>query len=111
MSDHRFVYVTVSSEDEGLAIARTVVEERLAACANLLPPIRSVYHWNGRVEDGVEHTLVLKSRADRIDALTARIVDLHSYDVPCVVALPIVDGHPAYLAWLSAELDRDPSAG
>lgn len=106
MTPYRFVYVTVASADEGATIARTVVSERLAACANLLPPIRSFYWWGGAVQDDDEHVVVLKSREDRVEALTARIVELHSYDVPCVVALPIDAGNPAYLGWLGEELDR-----
>ena len=104
-ASHRFVYVTVSSADEGESIARAVVGERLAACANLLPPMRSFYWWNDAVQADAEHVLVLKSRQDRLDALTARITALHSYEVPCVVALPILAGNPDYLAWLDRELD------
>lgn len=106
MTPYRFVYVTVGSAEEGATIARAVVTERLAACANLLPPVRSFYWWNGALQDDAEHVLVLKSREDRVEALTARIRELHSYEVPCVVALPIEAGNPAYLSWLGEELDR-----
>ncbi len=96
-------YVTCASEGEAVRIGRTVVEERLAACANLLPGVTSIYRWQGRIETATEVALVLKTRAALVDALTARIKALHSYTVPCVVALPIRAGNPDYLAWLVAE--------
>ncbi len=96
-------YVTCASEGEALRIGRTVVEERLAACANLVPGVTSIYRWQGRIETTTEVALVLKTRASLVDALTARIKALHSYTVPCVVALPVRAGNPDYLAWLVAE--------
>jgi len=96
-------YVTCASSEEALAIGRAVVEARLAACANLLPGLTSIYHWQGRIETGSETALVLKTRADLVDALTAKVGALHSYSVPCVVALPIRGGNADYLAWLASE--------
>lgn len=101
--EHRFCWVMCASAEEAERIARAVVGQRLAACANLLAPAASVYWWQGRLEQGTEVPLVLKTRADLVDALTARVVALHSYECPCVVALPITGGHGPYLAWLSAE--------
>lgn len=99
----RLVYVTAPGRDEALAIARLVVTERLAACANLLGPITSVYWWDGRVNQEDEVALVLKTRQSLVEALTARIRQIHPYQCPCVVALPIVGGNPDFLAWIATE--------
>lgn len=97
------VYITTPTIDEARRIARTLVEERLAACVNILPPSETVYHWGGAIETATESTLIAKTRADRFDALLARVRSLHSHEVPCVVALPVVAGNPRYLEWLAAE--------
>ena len=86
-------------------IGRALVEERLAACVNVVGPIRSIYRWQGAVEEADEHLLVVKARAADVPALEARVRALHSYDVPEVLALPVTAGSAAYLAWL-AERDR-----
>ena len=101
--EFRLLYVTASSTDEAARIGRTVVEERLAACGNVLPGMRSIYWWEGQVQEEPEAVLILKTRADLVDALTARVRALHGYSVPCVVALPILAGNPDYLAWLAKE--------
>ena len=98
-----FCYVTSGSREEALAIGRTVVEERLAACANVLDGVSSIYWWQGALEQASEAVLILKTRAELVERLTARIRELHSYDCPCVVALPIEGGNPAYLDWIAAE--------
>lgn len=103
----RWCYVTCASVEEALRIGRAAVEERLAACANVLPGLASIYRWQGRIESGQEAALILKTRAELVDPLTARVRALHSYSVPCVVALPIVAGNPTYLAWLVAETEPD----
>lgn len=96
-------YVTASSKDEALRIGRTVVDERLAACANILDGMTAIYHWQGKIEEGAEAVLILKTELNLIDALTARVKALHSYTVPCVVAWPIAAGNPDFLAWIGAE--------
>ena len=104
MSDSPEAFVVLStapSEEEAATIARALVDERLAACVQLVPKIRSFYRWEGEVHDDPEHLLVIKTTAARRDALIARIGELHSYDVPEAVALPIAAGSQAYLAWLS----------
>ncbi len=98
-----FVYVTASSAEEAGKIGRALVEARLAACANVLGAIQSYYWWEGAVQEDSEAALVLKTRADLVEALTAKVKELHSYDCPCVVALPIEGGNPAFLAWIDAE--------
>ena len=101
------VLVTAGSNEEGRRIGRAMVEERLAACVNVVGPIRSIYRWEGAVEEAEEHLLVMKARTADVPALTARVRALHSYDVPEVVALPLTGGSEAYLAWLAAATDRD----
>ncbi|MEM2868961.1 MAG: divalent-cation tolerance protein CutA [Thermoplasmata archaeon] len=96
------IYVTARDRTEGLKIARCVVRERLAACANVFR-IRSVYWWKGRVEEGGEVAVVLKSRTELLRRLVARIRELHSYELPCVVAVPIMGGNPAFLRWIKEE--------
>jgi periplasmic divalent cation tolerance protein len=92
-------YVTAGS----LATARTVVEERLAASANVLDGATSIYWWRGALEEASEAVLILKTRTELVERLAARIRELHSYECPCVVALPIVAGNPQYLAWIARE--------
>lgn len=84
-------------------IARAVVGERLAACANILGGIESVYWWQGKVCDGSEVALILKTTAERQPDLIDRIKELHSYECPCVVCLPIADGNRDFLNWIAAE--------
>jgi periplasmic divalent cation tolerance protein len=98
-----FCYVTADSRDEALTIGRAVVEERLAACANVLDGLTSIYWWQGALEQAGEAVLILKTRAELVDRLTSRIRELHSYECPCVVALPIDAGNPAYLDWIARE--------
>lgn len=97
------IYITTSSRDEALRIGRTVVADRLAACANVLPAITSVYRWQGEIHEDGESSLILKTRSDLVERLTARVKELHSYDCPCVVALPITDGNPDFLRWIAEE--------
>jgi periplasmic divalent cation tolerance protein len=98
-----FCYVTAGSRAEALTIGRTVVQERLAACANVLAGMTSIYWWQGALEQADEAVLVLKTRAELVERLTARIRELHSYECPCVVALPIAAGNPDYLDWIARE--------
>ncbi len=103
MSDARFIDVTAASRDEALRIGRALVEERLAACANVIEPATSIYWWDGKVQSETEAVLIMKSRAALVEPLTARVKALHSYAVPCVVSLPIEAGNPEYLRWIAAE--------
>jgi periplasmic divalent cation tolerance protein len=82
-------------------LARILVEEGLAACVNILPPMRSIYRWKGKIEDASELLLVIKSAAARFPAIRDRLRALHPYELPEIIAVPIVDGLPAYLAWLN----------
>jgi periplasmic divalent cation tolerance protein len=96
-------YVTAGSRDEALVIGRAVVEERLAASANVLDGATSIYWWQGALRQADEAVLILKTRGELVERLTARIRQLHSYQCPCVVALPIAAGNPAYLDWIAGE--------
>ena len=94
------VFVTAPSEAEAARIGRTLVEERLAACANITGQIRSIYRWQDTIEDEPEFLMILKTSEDSLDALIARANELHGYDVPEIIALPIHKGHPPYLDWI-----------
>lgn len=100
MKDYIVVYVTASGEDEAAKIARTLVEERLAACINIVSAIRSIYRWQGKIEDEKEALLIIKTKTELFDPLKNRIKALHSYTVPEVVALSIIEGSEDYLRWL-----------
>lgn len=104
MTDILVVLVTAPDADTAARIARTVVEERLAACGNIVPGLRSIYRWQGAVQDEPEVLLVLKTRRDAMEALRARVVALHPYEVPEVIALPVEAGHAPYLAWVAGQV-------
>ncbi len=102
MTDKIVVLVTCGSAKEAQHIARTLVEERFAACGNILEaPVRSIYRWKGKVESAKEFLLVIKTSSKRFAALLERVKRLHSYDVPEIIALPIAKGSSEYLNWLS----------
>ena len=104
MTDKILVLSTCDSEDHAKALARQLVEQRLAACVNILPGIHSVYRWKDQVEEASEWLLVIKSRRDLFASLRDVLIKTHTYEVPEVVAVPIVDGSEAYLAWLDREV-------
>ena len=101
MNSALFVYVTTSSPDEAARIGRAAVEERLAACANILPGMRSIYRWEGAVEEAEETVLILKTTRERLPTLTKRVRALHSYDVPCIAAFEVAPGNGAYFDWIA----------
>ena len=100
MAEFVVVFVTSGSEEEALKVAHALVEERLAACANLVSPIRSIYRWEGKICDEKEWLLVVKTQRSRFEELEKRVKSLHSYTVPEIIALPMVEGSPAYLRWV-----------
>jgi periplasmic divalent cation tolerance protein len=104
MTEKIVVLNTSGSEEEAVRIATQLVDRHLAACVNLIPRIRSIYRWQGKVEDSTEWMLVIKTSRERFEALRTVIAAAHSYEVPEVIALPVVDGSPDYLAWMDAEL-------
>ncbi len=97
------IYITAASRDEALTIGRAVVKARLAACANVFPGVTSVYWWEGSCQEDSEAALILKTRRDLVDQLVAKVKELHSYECPCVVALPIAGGNKDFLDWISKE--------
>lgn len=104
MTDALVVLVTVPGPDAAAGLARALVEERLAACGNVVPGLRSIYRWEGQVHDEAECLLVLKTTRARFEALREAVLRLHPYQVPEVLALPVEAGSAAYLAWLSAQV-------
>mgnify|MGYP003576066871 CR=1 FL=1 len=100
------IYATFGSDEEARRVARTLVEERLAACAHILAPCHSIYRWQGRIEEGGEVPVLFKTAADRAEALLARIGELHSYDVPAAMVWPIANALPAYAEWVVESVQR-----
>ena len=94
------VYITAPSEEEAAKIAKALVKERLAACVNIIKDIRSIYSWQGKIEDERELLMIVKTRPELFGSLKTRVKELHSYAVPEIIVLPVVDGSEEYLAWL-----------
>ncbi|MFN4277904.1 MAG: divalent-cation tolerance protein CutA [Ferrovibrio sp.] len=108
MSDIVLLYCTAASLAEAEKVAEAVVGQRLAACANIIPGMRSLYWWQGKLERGEEAVLILKTRPDLVEAATAAIRAAHSYSVPCVLAISVGEGgNEDYVAWLLGETRRD----
>ncbi|MGH0030686.1 MAG: divalent-cation tolerance protein CutA [Myxococcota bacterium] len=99
----RLVLVTAPDAETAGRIARALVEERLVACVNVVPGVRSVYRWQGKLEEDAEQLLVAKTRADRCPALAARVEALHPYELPEVLVLPVSGGSQRYLDWVLQE--------
>ena len=102
-SAHCMIYATVPTADEAAQIAKALLTEKLAACANILGPAHSIYRWQGKVEEAQEIVVIFKTRRAVAEAALARIKALHSFDVPCAVAYDISAGLPDYLAWINRE--------
>ena len=100
MAEFVVLFVTCGSEEEALKVARALVEERLAAGANLVSPIRSIYRWDGKVWDEKEWLLIFKTQRSRFEKLEKRVGSLHSYTTPEIIGLPIVEGSSPYLRWI-----------
>lgn len=99
----QLVYVTTGSKEEAHRIGRALVEERLAAAVNIIAGVASIYRWDGAIHEADEVVVVAKTRREMLDALTARVREMHRYDCPCVVALPVAGGSEPYLRWIAAE--------
>jgi periplasmic divalent cation tolerance protein len=104
MNNHLVVLSTVASRDEAERVARRLLEARVAACVNLIPQIRSLYWWQGTIEDSEETLLLIKTSRELFAKLKAELEAAHSYEVPEVIALPIEAGSEKYLSWLAGEL-------
>lgn len=103
MPEYIEVHSTTDSKDEADKICAAAVESRLAACAQVLSPLRSTYWWQGKIERADEYFLMMKTTRDKFEALARLIRENHSYEVPDIVAVPILEGSADYLAWISAE--------
>lgn len=106
MTEFLVVYITASSGN-AKDLASALVREKLAACVNRIPGVESTYTWEGRVERDAEDLLIVKTRTDLFDRLQETIQALHGYDVPEIIAVPIVEGSEGYLAWMTASLSRE----
>lgn len=100
MSDFLIVLVTAPNEEEAAKIANDVVGAKLAGCVNIVRGIRSIYRWQGNIEDDAEVLMIIKTRQEHFKALEMKVKELHSYTVPEIIALPIVEGSEGYLGWL-----------
>ena len=103
MKDFIFIYMTCADENEGRRICAALLDRRLIACANIMPPHVALYEWQGKREESREVAVIMKGRADMFDDIHALACELHSYECPCIVALPITDGHHPYMQWLAAQ--------
>jgi periplasmic divalent cation tolerance protein len=103
MTDKILVYSNCGTAEEARRVARALLEARLAACVNIVPGVLSIYHWQGAIEEAAEWTLVIKTKRELFAGLCAELRRVHSYVVPEVIAVPVVDGHAEYLDWIDRE--------
>jgi periplasmic divalent cation tolerance protein len=104
MTDKIIVMTTCESEEQAGHLARHLIEQRVAACVNILPKARSVYRWKDKIEAADEYVLLIKTRRELFSSVRAEIEKIHTYEVPEIIALPIVDGSEAYLGWIESEV-------
>ena len=104
MTDKRIVLSTAGSEEEAQKIARHLVEQRLAACVNIIPRIESIYRWQGKVESSQERLLLIKTTAERFPAVRDAVRELHSYELPACIAISVEDGSADYLQWIDVSM-------
>ncbi len=102
----RFVYMTFASADEAGKIGQELVTTGLAACVNILPHMSSIYLWDGQLQQDSEVVMIAKTTAERVAELIDRVRSLHSYSVPCIVSLPVEDGHRPFLEWVAASVKK-----
>ena len=100
-SDSIVIFVTSGSSKEALKIGKTLVEDELVACANIIPQVRSIFHWKGEICDESEILLIMKSKAALFEKIVERVIELHSYEVPEIISLPILSGSKDYLHWIA----------
>jgi periplasmic divalent cation tolerance protein len=104
MSSYVVVIVTVANREEAVKIVRSLLEERLIACANIVGPISSVFWWEGKIDEAKEFLVLMKSHKNHFRRLSEKVAEIHSYEVPEILALPIIKGSPPYLKWLNDSL-------
>ena len=100
-----FVYMTVGSKDEAIKIGKALITSRLAACINILDNMNSFYLWEGEIQDDTEVVMIAKTTEDRIPELIEKVRSMHSYDCPCIVSLPVLDGYQPFLDWIAGEVN------
>ncbi len=100
---HSLLYITASGMDEAKTVARSLVQARLCACANVIGAVESFYWWQGKLEETSEVVIIAKTRDDLVDAAVAKVCEVHGADLPCVVAMAITGGNPEFLDWISDE--------
>ncbi|MEL0089697.1 MAG: divalent-cation tolerance protein CutA [Rhodospirillales bacterium] len=103
MPETALIYFTAPNSDEAKIIAETIISEHFAACANILGDVSSIFSWNGNIQNEQETAVFLKTTVSQIPALSKRICELHSYDQPCVIALPIIGGNKGFLDWIKSK--------
>ncbi|MCB9989241.1 MAG: divalent-cation tolerance protein CutA [Rhodospirillales bacterium] len=101
------VYITVPTAEEGERITRLLLERRLVACVNMMAPHKSMYWWQGKIDQAEEIVIIAKTRAALFDDVKTAVCEMHSYECPCIVALPITDGHAPFLTWIEQETGAD----
>ena len=106
----QLVYMTAGSVEEARAIGRALVEQRLAACVNIIENMNAIYMWDGELQDDREVVILAKTAGHRVPQLVAAVRSMHSYAVPCVVSVPLSGGHRAFLDWVAAETGAGPAA-
>ena len=103
MSNHVVIYITAGSMSEAKKIGHALVEEKLAACSNIISPINSIYNWQGKICDDKEALMILKTKKKLFKQIVKKVEELHSYDVPEIIAMPIIEGSSKYLSWVNEE--------
>jgi len=106
MSSYVIVIVTVANREEAMKIVRSLLQERLIACANIVGPVSSIFWWEGKIDEASEFLVFMKSHENRFERLSEKVAEIHSYEVPEIIALPIIKGSPPYLEWLSDSLQQ-----
>jgi periplasmic divalent cation tolerance protein len=101
---YAFVYITTSSKEESKTIGKKLVEEKLAACVNIISSIESIYLWKGQIEEDNESLLIAKTKSENIDKIIKRVKEIHSYETPAILAIPIIEGSKDYLDYLESEM-------
>jgi periplasmic divalent cation tolerance protein len=101
-----FIYMTAASKAEARNIGKALVESRLAACVNILDNMQSIYRWEEKIQEDSEVVLIAKTTEARVPRLIDKVKSLHSYDCPCIVSLPVIDGYPPFLDWIKTEVEK-----
>lgn len=101
-----FVYITVGSEEEADLIGKSLVKEKLAACANIISPMRSFYWWNDEIQSDKEIVVIFKTQSSLIEVLISRVKELHSYECPCIIVLPVECGNKNFLNWIIGQTNN-----